>query len=271
MYRKPLTHQKGSSIRVKVPSSITPQSRRLSASTPLLLVLLTAGLLAGGYTVGSTCAFFSDSEKTTANVFIADPLAFSLAPQNGKIDLGAGEQQFTVAVTPDEQSDPLQYYIRATQTGGDDALCQAVRVYSTAPNVFDGQLLSLISPTSTQMGSWTLHFYLSGAPEDFDNASCTADITFIGSNASALLGQGFTDKHSLSLTFFVPHKAAPAPLVAKPEGDENTAEENASTTQATTTPEALDNQSEEATTTDATTSPTGEEIETNTATTSEAL
>ena len=57
------------------------------------------------------------------------------------------------------------------------------------------------------MGDWTLHFTLDPNVPVTANTSCTVDLVYLGWNASAPFGQGYSDIHHVSLMLYIPAEA----------------------------------------------------------------
>lgn len=160
--------------------------------------------------VGSTISYFNDVEKTIGNFLQADPLSFKVAIENenatstsARVDISSGKASITPIMTPDADSEPIQYFVKTVVTGGDLNFCENLRVFSTWPFPYDGNLNSLVTSTSTSVGAWTLNLTLLDA-NTFSNKSCTIDLVYEGWNADAQYGKGYRDTKTISLTFFVP-------------------------------------------------------------------
>ncbi len=160
--------------------------------------------------VGSTVSFYRNVEKSIGNFMQADPLSFKVAIENesdgsssATVDMLSGETILTPIMTPDEASEPIQYFVKSEFTGGDSDLCNSIQVLSTFPFPHNGSLAGLITSTSTSVGAWTLEFSLPDASL-FANKSCMMDLVYEGWNATSPYGKGYRDVQKFSITFTVP-------------------------------------------------------------------
>ena len=180
------------------------------AAASVVSLFLTAGVFA----TGDTASYYVNVEKSLNNIFIADPLYFSVDASTTALVLDpsipapGGDVTIAALMTPGETSEPIQYEVNAIPASGDTGLCSAVQVMASAPFVYDGPLLSMNTATSTQTGPWTLTFFLPLGAQVSPGVSCTLDLVYKGWNADALEGQGYSDVHKLTLTFSTP---APPP------------------------------------------------------------
>jgi hypothetical protein len=166
----------------------------------------------GVYHVGDTVSYFTDIEQSLNNVFVADPLDFSVSlDRDSHIDVSKGETKIVATMTPDEKSDPVEYSVQGAVVGGDAALCGALHVLATAPFPYDGPLASLATATSTDLGSWALTISANG--DVSPNTSCGVVLIYRGVSAGAMPGQGYKDVEQILMTFFVPD-ASSTPVVS---------------------------------------------------------
>ena len=156
--------------------------------------------------VGSTVSYFNDVETSIGNYLRADPLSFSVLIASStslQIDLSGGDLLMVPVMMPGLDSEPIQYFVTASTTGGDIGLCSALQTLTTFPFPYNGPLESLQTATTTDIGPWALTFYISDASL-FSNTWCTVDLVYKGWNADSPPGKGYSDTAKVSLTFFVP-------------------------------------------------------------------
>ncbi len=169
--------------------------------------------------VGGTISYFNDVEQTIGNFLQADPLSFKVEVASStsvQVDMLSGGAIVTPVMTPDEDSEPIQYFVKANITGGDATLCNSIQVLGTWPFPYNGNLSVLTTATSTSIGAWTLTFSLPDVSQ-FSNKSCTIDLVYEGWNADSEYGKGYRDTQKISLTFFVPEIVQPAQALKAPE------------------------------------------------------
>lgn len=173
----------------------------------LVIILIIIGLNWTGLSaIGTTVAFYNDTETASGNTHIAGQLDFILdqsawAPPGGELDLDAGEsvsRDITI-IDVDDKSIDFKYIVSPEKTGGDDDFCNALELdafLEGAPQ-YTGSLFDFVSATTTfatTTDTWTFNVSLpSGAP-DFDGAVCEFDFVYSGWQAEfPNEGQGFND------------------------------------------------------------------------------
>ena len=85
---------------------------------------------------------------------------------------------------------------------------------ATSTFSYSGPLLLLASGISTATGALPVRFSLPAGYSANENTSCFVDLIFIGRNANAGVGEGYSDTQRLSLQFFIP--STPPPVVNTP-------------------------------------------------------
>lgn len=209
----------------KNPAEILPEMDFCEASKKDFLHsgmrMLGVGVLAiavsfGLSNIGSTVSYFSDVEQALGSFLQADPLGFDVevaSSTSAQINLSNGDALLVPFMIPNEDSEPIQYFVTAEVTGGDADFCNAIHALGTFPFPYDGPIASLETATSTQSGSWALTFSLPPG-SSFANTSCTVDMIYKGWNADSVPTKGYHDTKKFSITFYVPAVAASAPVTA---------------------------------------------------------
>lgn len=164
--------------------------------------LLSFIVLVGLTSVGGTVSYFSDEEDALSNYFRADPISFKVETPLTQIDL-TSEKQIEIVMTPDELSDPIQYFVTSKVISGDEKFCQSINIFGTWPFPVNGQVGSIVTDVSTSTGSWTL---TASVPESekVANNSCVIELNYFGWNAGSELGHAFTDTKTVTFEFFIP-------------------------------------------------------------------
>jgi len=172
----------------------------------LLVLLISFGLAKTGRTV----SYYHDIETSIGNFLRADPLGFSVevaSSTSAQVDLSSGESTLMPVMTPDADSELIQYYVTAENPQGNLDFCNAISLTSTFPFPYDSGLISLSTGTTTTTGAWSLSFNVSN-PEIFNNTSCTVDLVYHGWNDGVPFGMGYRDTQKVTLTFFVPDNSS---------------------------------------------------------------
>lgn len=171
------------------------------ASAVLMLSVLYVGI--GG--TGGTISYFADTELSTANLLVADPLGFTLSiVESSQVDMSAGTAYVIPVMTPNADSEPIQYSVTGHMTGGDGALCAGLTVLATTSVSYAGPLYTFTTDMSTSTGEVPILFTLENAGDVARNSSCTIELAFRGRNADAPQGRGYTDEKILTLQFYIP-------------------------------------------------------------------
>ncbi len=184
----------------------------------LLALLAPAILFVGSASEGNTVSYYSDIETSVANFLKADPLGFTVrALGSSQLDMSSGSRFITTVITPNQDSEPIQYSLSTTITGGDMTLCSLLQVESTTTTAYAGSMLLLSTSMSTSTGEIPLLFTLPSGYTALPNTSCFVDFVFVGRNADAQAGEGYSDIKKLSLQFYIPAEILPvAPLLIEP-------------------------------------------------------
>lgn len=167
-----------------------------SASIFTFLLLLSIS------SVGGTVSYFNDTEGTLDNYLRADPISFKVETAANQVDLSE-EKIIDLVMTPDEISDPIQYFVSGKFISGDYEFCSGINVLGSNPFSISSKVITLVTEVSTTTGSWTLTVNI---PEELKipNKSCEVELTYLGWNAGSLLGKSFTDTRKVNLLFFIP-------------------------------------------------------------------
>lgn len=177
------------------------------------LSVLTVILSIGFGRVGSTVSYFNDMEKALGNFMKTDPLSFKVEIASStsiQIDLTQGKTVVTPIMTPVDESESIQYFVKSSISSGDGDLCNNVRMTGTWPFPFDSNISTLVTGTTTKAGAWTLEFSVLDYAL-YSNKTCTIDLVYEGWNAGSAYGIGYKDTQKVSLTFSVPKQLVSAP------------------------------------------------------------
>lgn len=159
-------------------------------------------VLLGLSSVGGTVSYFNDTEESLGNYLRADPISFKVDTPLTQIDL-TSEKQIEIVMTPDETSEPIQYFVTSKVISGGDTFCRSINAFGTWPFPINGKVDSIVTDVSTSTGSWTL---TASVPEEerIANNSCVVELSYFGWNAGAELGHAFTDTRTITFEFFIP-------------------------------------------------------------------
>ncbi|TSC70802.1 MAG: hypothetical protein CEO12_178 [Parcubacteria group bacterium Gr01-1014_46] len=179
------------------------------ASISLVSVLVSFSLSS----VGNTISYFNDVEQTIGNFLRADPIGFEVeidSADSAQVDLSLGEVVVTPIMTPNSDSEPIQYFVKAEMINGDSELCNTIHLFATYPFPYDGGLVSLNTGTTTEVGPWTMALSVPDYTM-FSDKSCTVELVYKGWNSGVPFGKGYRDTQKVSITFIVPY--IPPPVV----------------------------------------------------------
>ena len=180
------------------------KKRTLSLQIFIALLLPVVAFL-GASTVGNTVSYYSDVESTISNFLRADPLGFRLSLLgSSQVDMSNGAQYVLPIFTPNEDSEPIQYAISSYLSAGDITLCGLLEIEATSTFSYSGPLLLLSTGMSTATGALPIRFALPAGYSANENTSCFIDLIFVGRNANAGVGEGYSDIQRLSIQFFLP-------------------------------------------------------------------
>ncbi len=191
-------HRKSISVRGRVLHPIIYHTAKIAA-----FVLLLTAVVSGTSLVGNTVSYYADIERSMGNLLVADPLSFTLSPESLNVDMSSSSASLIARLIPDATSEPIKYSITTQISGGNETLCSLINV--RAPSYgYSGSLLLFSTISTTSLLDIPLTFTFPEGLAPSDNTSCFMDIVFTGKNADAEEGRGYTDKHSLSIQFYIP-------------------------------------------------------------------
>jgi hypothetical protein len=188
----------------KAPTALLPI---MPAALMTLLCIVSVSLARGP--ASGTVSFFSDFERSQGNIFITDPIDFSVTAASATTTLSNNTDATVVlTMTPASSSDPIKYAISAYPSSGDGALCAGLSVYTSAPFAYTGTLGSLSGATTTQIGPWTLNVAHGSWPQA--GGTCDMTLVYTADNADSFPGQGYHVTQKVTLTFIAPPLPAAA-------------------------------------------------------------
>ena len=191
-------HRKSISVRGRVLNPIFYHSAKIAA-----FILLLTAVVSGTSLVGNTVSYYADIERSIGNLLVADPLSFTLTPSNLNVDMSTSSASVHARLIPDATSEPIKYTISTAISGGNETLCSLINV--TAPSYgYSGSLLLFSTVATTSLIDIPLMFTFPEGLAPSDNTACFMDLVFIGKNADAAEGRGYTDKHSIGIQFYIP-------------------------------------------------------------------
>ncbi len=159
-------------------------------------------LLLSVSSVGGTVSYYNDTEGVFNNYFRADPISFKVETATDQIDLSQ-DKRIDLVMTPDEISDPIQYFVASKIIAGDGEFCSGINVTGTLPFSVSSRIDSLNTDISTTTGIWTLTASVADGLKS-PGMSCQVELTYLGWNAGSILGKSFTDTRKINLLFFIP-------------------------------------------------------------------
>ncbi|MCK5096338.1 MAG: lamin tail domain-containing protein, partial [Candidatus Pacebacteria bacterium] len=156
--------------------------------------------------IGQTICHFNDTEASSANVFAAGILDFSLDNTNVEefIGIELGEDiEFSSAATKMVGSMDIQYEVYAEIMGGSNIFCEALQMEVFHSQVFyDGDLLSFDTATTTAFGTWAFKLNLPHMATYIPHGEeCNVDLVFKGwrEDVADFDQSGFTDEERIHL------------------------------------------------------------------------
>jgi signal peptidase I len=158
----------------------------------------------GAATVGSTIAYFADSESLLGNRLSAAALDFTVTQTGNEysftgttLDTPFGELE--QVVVPSLGSDRGRYEL-SVETGTSSALCNLIVAEITAPFVYTGTLASLTASNTLFEGPWSMALSLSTSTENADVCPLTLVYTAHHTNQTGEEG-GYVDEERVPLLF----------------------------------------------------------------------
>ncbi len=167
-----------------------------------LTVVASFLLLLSVSSVGGTVSYFSDTESTLSNYLRADPISFKVETEADQIDLSE-EKKIDLIMTPDEISDPIQYFVTSKVISGDSEFCAGIGLIGSEPFPVNTTTGSLLTEVSTATGLWTITTQVPDILK-IPGKSCEVEFTYLGWSDGSALGKSFTDTRKVTLLFFIP-------------------------------------------------------------------
>jgi len=173
-------------------------------STQFLVLLLLTGLnWTGFWAIGSTVAFFNDTETSSENGFTADFLDFSLSEDSFESLITLDETVSKNTVLVNGGGMDFQYTLEAEEVLDEDSFCDVLNLQAKLNGVeqYDGDLMSLATSTSTTLGTWKFNIELPVDEDSFANGEeCRVDVVFKGwqTNVDSYGDGGFSDEERMS-------------------------------------------------------------------------
>ena len=171
----------------------------------LVLFLLTGLNWTGFWAIGSTVAFFNDTETSSENGFTAGSLDFDLSVHEFEsfIEFGGIVSKTTVLVNGGGMD--FQYILEADDIVDEDGLCDALNLQAKLNGVeqYNGDLMSLATSASTTLGTWKFNIELPVDEDSFTSGEeCQFDVVFKGwqTNVGSYEDGGFSDEERMSFT-----------------------------------------------------------------------
>ena len=166
-----------------------------------LVMALALGFNAAGFlAIGSTLAYYFDTEASPDNIFIAGEVDFVLnasafAPLTTAVSLSPGEITVKDIDVDPQNSNPFKYVVSTENVTGDTAFCEALNVEAELEGVgmYDDALVDMLTNATTTLDSW--EFTIGMGTANFQNKICNFDTQYFGSQTrhDYALGGGFND------------------------------------------------------------------------------
>ncbi len=172
----------------------------------LAVVIITGMNSLGLSAIGETMGNFNDTETSTANVFTAGSLDFSLTNTNLEefIGIELGEDiEFSSMATKVMGSMGIQYRAYVEKISGDDDFCNALQMEVLHSQIYyDGDLMSFDTATTTTFGTWAFELKLPHMTTQIPHGvECNVDLVFEGwrDDVADFNQSGFTDEERIHL------------------------------------------------------------------------
>lgn len=166
----------------------------------LIVALNWVGLLG----VGSTLSYFTDTEVTTGNTFLAGKLDVTLQNDSLESLIGVealGEVDYASLVGIVAGSISAQYTVHVAQVSGDTDFCNALDVEATRNGFvqFSGALEDFSLPPIDEFGVWEFEFDVPPLQAVGHGDVCDFDIAFTGfqKNVATSTESGFIDEEKV--------------------------------------------------------------------------
>jgi len=152
---------------------------------------------------GSTVSYFNDTELSAGNIFSAGLLQFTVTWEGSNIahvsNGSPGTDMIIPPPIPIEESLPMAYKISIEQFAGSDLFCQALQAKaSTTPLFYEGPLLSLSTPTTTDHNHLMINLQLPDEPDGVLNGDvCYFNVVYAGWVEGTNGNGGYSDTKKL--------------------------------------------------------------------------
>ena len=181
--------------------------KRLFSKILALTIILSINFM------GTTSASLSDAEKSYENTFAAGSVDLSLKDRGGALlasplfgisVMKPGDSETKIVKVTKEGTLDFQYSVRVLKTGGDDNLCNALKIEARLDGVsrYSGSLTSLnLNPAATISGgedSWDFTVRLESADTGLQSQTCSFDLIIKGWQIGSDGNWGLTDTESLT-------------------------------------------------------------------------
>ena len=182
---------------------IFSRAMRSFATRTVAVILMVALNIGGLRAVGTTAAYFNDSETSTGNTYKAGSVDFTLSqtpyslPQTAVSFMSGATASTTIKVIPEASSNPFWYHASSTNFGVDLDFCQTLSLQSFLEGAqnYSGPLSNFISPATTTLDDW--RFDISTNVNSY-NKICTFDFDYNAwqerHNLPSFNEMGFSDK-----------------------------------------------------------------------------
>lgn len=154
--------------------------------------------------IGSTAAYFNDTETSGGNAFVAGSLDLALTKTSHGALIGLAEETSFSSILLNSGTLGWRYTLDAEKISGDDDFCAALLLEAKLNGLekHDGSLLSLDVPVSGTLGTWKFEIELPvGAAGVKHGDTCETDLVYSGWQEEILLPEesGFSDEERISV------------------------------------------------------------------------
>ena len=204
-------------------SNIIKSFRRIMI--PFIVLMLVVSInLTGLWAVGTTIAYYNDTETSGGNVFTADSLDFSLTHYSFESNIGLDETVSKNTVIVNSGGMDFQYTLEAEEMADEDGFCDALDLQAKLNGVeqYEGDLMSLATSASTTLGTWKFNIELPVDEDSFINGEeCQFDVVFRGwqTNVASYGDGGFSDEERMSFTITAGKMVVLNEFLPRPDGE----------------------------------------------------
>src|SRR3989344_3082217 len=190
----------------------------------IAVILLIVGLnWIGLSTVIGTSAYFNDIETSSGNAHVAGSLDFALSSYKYERSIGLDETVSKSSVLVNSGGMDFQYTLEAEEVSDDDGFCDILNLQAKLNGIekYDGNLMSLITSTSTTLGTWKFNIELPVDEDSFTNGEkCQFDIVFKGwqTNIASYGDGGFSDEERINFTLTAGKMVVLNEFLPRPDG-----------------------------------------------------